>query len=247
MFYLYKNNVYMGRGSLPSDANLDDVLNLAVISPPVNEWQYHAGGGILDAKNLTYTLNIVNIRRYARCNKDWIVQLLTEQLMEADLVPVPYKLNTRIALGWIWDGETFAPPDIPLYLESERQRALNIIQQKHAEMLVMATGGATNAEQDTWGIQLAAAQDIINGGTGDGILKPKKSETLLALAEKVIKKSSNYKKLVGIAGEIKRTAEESVELLALDKMDDLVSLDALLISAKQRAEIALSDANANAP
>lgn len=245
MFYLYEDRVFIGRRNIPNTATEAEIKKLTAIHPMTNAWQYlDAEGGIIDVDNLTYTLLVKNIRRYAKCDHEWVVQELTDELRDEELVPVPYGLNTRIACGWIWDGETFAPPDLNSYLESERKKALLLIADKHAEMLTLATGGETFAERDTWVIKEAAARDVLAGGDGSGVLRPVGNETISQLADKILKKSQAYKALVGIADKIKRTTEKAIESLALNSLDDLATLDATLTTAQQQAaEAAMAAVN----
>jgi hypothetical protein len=100
--------------------------------------------------------------------------------------------------------------DLPHVMTIARQSALQLIADKHAEMLTAATGGATSAERDTWVVKESAARDIIAGGTDSGVLVPVGGETLEQLAHKILTKAQAYKALVGIADQIKRTAEKSV-------------------------------------
>lgn len=144
-----------------------------------------------------------------------------------------------VGVDWHYADDKFIPPDLALFLADKRRDALRAIAEKHAEMLIAAMGGATETERDTWPVQLAAAHDIVAGGDGEGVLIPKPGETLAQLAAKVLAKSQMYKRLVGIAGEIKRTAEQEVETLPLQTMDDLAALDAILETAMQRATAAL--------
>ena len=240
MFYLYEDRVFIGRRNIPNTATEAEIKKLTAIHPMTNAWQYlDAEGGIIDVDNLTYTLLVKNIRRYAKCDQEWVVQELTDELRDEELVPVPYGLNTRIAIGWIWDGETFAPPDLKGYLESERKSALATIADKHADMLTIATSGATAAERDTWIVKESAARDVIAGGTGGGALRPVGGETLAQLAHKILVKAQGYKMLVGVTDEIRRGAEKSVEALTLETVDDLAALDAVLETARQQALAAL--------
>lgn len=245
MFYLYSGKVFIGRRAIPQDTPENEVQKLTAIHPAVNQYQYlEAENGIVDADNLTYTLAVKNIRRYAKCDHNWIVQSIADELQQAEQIPIPYALNTRIDIGWIFDGETFAPLDLIGYLDSERKNALAAIAEKHTEMLTIATGGATAAERDTWIVKEAAARDVIAGGTGGGALRPVGGETLEQLAHKILVKAQGYKMLVGIADEIKRTAEKAVEALTLESVDDLAALDAVLETAKQQALAALQQATA---
>lgn len=244
MFYLYDGRVFLGRRNIPNTAAEAEIKKLTVIHPTINAWQYlDAEGGQFDKDSLTYTPLVKDVRRYAKCDHEWVVQELTDELRDEELVPVPYGLNTRIARGWIWDGEIFAPPDLNSYLESERKKALSLIADKHAEMLTLATGGATPAERDSWAIKELSAQDVLAGGDGGGVLRPIGNETIFQLADKILKKAQAYKVLVGIADKIKRTTEKAIEALALNSLDDLATLDATLATAQQAAETALAALN----
>ena len=243
MFYLYAGNVYIGRRSIPQTALETEVKILTAIHPAVNQYQYlEAENGVVDADSLTYTLSVKNIRRYAKCDQNWLVQEITEELKQEEQIPIHYALNARIAAGWIFDGETFIPPDLNGYLDSERKNALAAIAEKHAEMLTVATDGATSAERDTWIVKESAARDVIAGGTGGGALRPVGDETLAQLAHKILVKAQGYKMLVGVADEIKRTAEKAVEAMVFESVDDLTALDAVLETANQQAMAALQQA-----
>lgn len=243
MFYLYEGNVFIGRRAIPPNAPENEIQKLTAIHPQVNQYQYlEAENGTIDADNLTYTLSIKNIRRYARCDHNWIVQDIADELQQAEQIPVPYAINNRIAVGWIFDGETFNPPDLLCYLDSERKAALALIADKHSEMITIATGGVTSAERDTWIVKEAAARDVIAGGTGGGALRPVGGETLAELAHKILVKAQGYKMLVGVADEIKRTAEKAVEAMVFESVDDLTALDAVLETANQQAMAALQQA-----
>jgi hypothetical protein len=130
-----------------------------------------------------------------------------------------------------------------------KQDALQLIDEKHAEMLTAATGGATAAERDTWLLQEAAALGVLAGGDGGGVLRPKRGETLHELAVKIVGedgnggKSADYKRLIGIANEIKRNAEQDVEALTLETLEDLQALDAVLADAAATASAALAQIN----
>lgn len=243
MFYFYDNKVYIGRRAIPQNAAEAEIQKLTAIHPQVNKYQYlEAENGIVDTNNLTYTLSLKNIRRYARCDQNWIVQSIEDELQQAEQIPVPYAINNRIAVGWIFDGLTFIPPDLNGYLDSERKNALAAIAEKHAEMLTVATDGATSAERNTWIVKESAARDVIAGGTGGGALRPVGDETLAQLAHKILVKAQGYKMLVGVADEIKRTAEKAVEAMVFESVDDLTALDAVLETANQQAMAALQQA-----
>jgi hypothetical protein len=139
-------------------------------------------------------------------------------------------------------GYVLLPSDLPAYLSKKRQNALQLIANAHAEMLTAATGGATSAERDTWIVKEREALAVIAGATTSDALIPVGDETLLGLAQKIAGiegKATAYRRLVGIADHIKRSAEKAVEALALETLDDLSALDAVLADAKAMADGAL--------
>jgi hypothetical protein len=153
-----------------------------------------------------------------------------------------------ISAGWIAEtndlepGYVLLPSDLPAYLSKKRQNALQLIANAHAEMLTAATGGATSAERDTWIVKEREALAVIAGATTSDALIPVGDETLLGLAQKIAGiegKATAYRRLVGIADHIKRSAEKAVEALALETLDDLSALDAVLADAKAMADGAL--------
>ena len=214
---------------------------LTLVIPTVGDYQHtDINVGIADLDSDTYTLTVLDTRQYAHCNMQGIVQSISET-PGVDAIPIPFVLNRHISLGWHYDddAETFLPPNVVDYLDSQRALALQQIADRQAEMLTAATGGATAAERDTWIVKEAAARDVIAGGTGGGALRPVGGETLEQLAHKILVKAQGYKMLVGITDEIKRTAEKAVEAMSLETVDDLTALDAVLETANQQAMTAL--------
>ena len=132
-------------------------------------------------------------------------------------------------------------------LNDARKTALAKIAAAHAEMLTLATDGASAAERDTWGVKETAALDVIGGGDGFGAIMPISGETALQLSTKISAKAVAYRQLVGIADYIKRTAEKAVESLKLETVDDLAALDAVLVTANQQATAALQQATSPTP
>jgi hypothetical protein len=125
-------------------------------------------------------------------------------------------------------------------LNDARKTALAKIAAAHAEMLTLATGGASAAERDTWVVKEAAALDVLTGGDGSGAIVPVDGESLETLAEKIVAKAAGYRHIVGIADKIKRQAEKAVETLALETPDDLEQLDVVLATAKTLADAAIA-------
>ena len=237
--------MYLCDGQISHLATGDNCKKLQLIFPPHDDsYQYvTTTGATLDSAALTLTLAIVDVRTFARVDEPGLVQELT-QTPHDGWIPVPTALNRHIALGWHYDddAETFLPPNVVDYLDSQRALALQQIADRQAEMLTAATGGATAAERDTWIVKEAAARDVIAGVTGGGALRPVGGETLAELAHKILVKAQGYKMLVGVADEIKRTAEKAVEAMVFESVDDLTALDAVLETANQQAMAALQQA-----
>lgn len=143
--------------------------------------------------------------------------------------------------------EHIAQQQLQAQLAVAKPNALNAIAEKHAEMLTLATGGASAAERDTWVVKETAAMDVIGGSDGFGAIMPISGETALQLSTKISAKAFAYRQLVGIADHIKRTAEKAVESLKLETVDDLAALDAVLETANQQATAALQQATSPTP
>ena len=139
------------------------------------------------------------------------------------------------------DNGIMLTPDI--CFARSRSEALQQIADRHAEMLTAATGGATAAERDTWIVKEQAAAAVIAGATTSGVLRPVGDETLPQLAQKILVKAAGYKMLVGVADQIKRTAEKAVEAVKLEKLDDLSALESALNDASNAASAAMDAIN----
>ena len=230
--------MYLCDGQISHLATGDNCKKLQLIFPPHDDsYQYvTTTGATLDSAALTLTLAIVDVRTFARVDEPGLVQELA-QTPQDGWIPVPTALNRHISLGWHYDDdfETFFPPNVADYLDSQRTGALQQIADRHAAIIATLTGNATAAERDTWIVKEQAARDVIAGGTGGGVIVPVEGETALQLARKVVAKAEGFRSLVGLADNFKRRSEKAVESLALQTLDDLALLSNVLADASTNA------------
>jgi len=112
---------------------------------------------------------------------------------------------------------TYHPDDLAEEASRQKQAALALIDQLHAQALVKLCGQATVEERDTWPVKLAAAQAVLSGGASDTQEQMLASEAegkhveLQHLAEQVIFRAEMYQHVVGVAAKLRANAKRSLE------------------------------------
>jgi len=144
----------------------------------------------------------------------------------------------------------------PVAREDQRQAALARIDDEHASYLVALTGGATEAERDTWKVKEEAARAFEAGTVTPGQTAMLGAEaqgagiTEAELAAKIIVKADQFLELVGVAAGIRAKGRAAIiaatdEAVPLDQVEArIAAVFAQLAQEVQGAITQIQTANA---